>query len=162
MNPSAVWKSMHTKCSFTCQLFARGQDGSCGDEELIKGEVIYFSEAFSGQKVLSVACFAVASFRFCNYVGSVLLHVFAGPPSWRGQWFFPGRCWPQCSVGRVFCSREFRLCNYLGFGLLDVFCGHPCWRGQWFFPGSCWLQGSVSQVFAFASFGFYRVVLLFT
>lgn len=31
-----------------------------------------------------------------------------------------------------------------------------------FFPGSCWLQGSVSQVFAVASFGFYRVVLLFT
>ena len=82
-------------------------DGSCGDEELNKGEVIYFSEAFSGQKVLSVACFAVARFRFCNYVGSVLLHVFCGHPSWRGQWFFPGRCWPQCSVGRVFCSREF-------------------------------------------------------
>ena len=120
---------MHTKCSFTCQLFARGQDGSCGDEELIKGEVIYFSEAFSGQKVLSVACFAVASFRFCNYVGSVLLHVFAGPPSWRGQFFQADAGHNAPSVG-CFAVASFRLCNYLGFGLLDVFCGHPCWRGQ--------------------------------
>ena len=76
---------MHTKCSFICQLFARGQDGSCGDEETLPGGANGFFQADAGHNAPSVGCFAVASFRLCNYLRFGLLDVFCGHPCWRGQ-----------------------------------------------------------------------------
>lgn len=66
-----------------------------------------FFQADACHNAPSVGCFAVASFRLCNYLRFGLLDVFCGHPYWRGQWFFPGSCWLQGSVSQVFAVASF-------------------------------------------------------
>lgn len=91
-----------------------------------------FFQADAGHNAPSVGCFAVASFRLCNYLGFGLLDVFCGHPCWRGQWFFSrqllvtrlrqsGVC--SCKFWVLPCCFAFYLVWWFSFGWPRIFEG---------------------------------------